>query len=299
MLPKTSGRGFIVFSKTALPRHELDEVLPVSGSSVASINRVKSIIKTHAFPGDDEGDKNTMDEISRHSETEFDCEEEKDERSGTKSKSSFASLVEYLFSFSEVAFLLWKLYQCANRRYDIRQKSIMLGTNKNAEDDNDENEDERKERKRLLLKLNIEKLSSIQKHQLTFIAALRNTNKRRWVSLKNKVVEYNKRMRTINRDKDFLLMGLAYSSNMREFMENEVNELFNDHGQKWKKQMESKKLHEIKLDTTPREEINDKEDSAREDDNKYEVHERILESKQQKKKTKYAKANVSLVTTPS
>ena len=134
-----------MFGKSCLPRHELDLVLPVSGSSVASIQRVKLFIKTGEFPGEEAGNKDTVEEMLEYSETESDSEEvDNDERSGTESKSSFTSSVEYPFTFSEVAFLMWKLYQYADRRYNIGQRSNNLEAIKEADDEDIKYKDNKK-----------------------------------------------------------------------------------------------------------------------------------------------------------
>ena len=296
MQSRASGRGFTVFSKTVLPRHELDLVLPVSGSSVASIQRVKTFIETGVFPGDEEKCKDT-EEMIEEIETESDSEEvEDDEESEAESKSSFTSSVEYPFTFSEVAFLLWKLYQCADRRYHLSHRLIKVEAIKDADDmkykddkkdlHDDDNEEERKERKKLLLKLSIENLSRIQSHQLNFISALSTKNKRRWVGVKNKVVASNRELKNINRNKEFVLMRLTLSSNMREFIDNEVSGLFKHHVKKRKKQIEIRKDPEQKVDTTQTEVREYVEESVKMDENKDEVNKAVMDIKQPKKEKK-------------
>ena len=193
------------------------------------------MIATGAFTGEDNVDKDDTfkdlykEPLEHKSQTDF---QEEQTSKGNKSKSSFTSSVGYPFSFSEVAFLMFKLYQYVDRRYKLRERS---GVGYVKEDDAgyedgwekldvDEIKADLKTKKKLLLKLNIEKLSKMQDLQLNFVPALSTKNKRRWICIKEKVIEEINKQTDKKQDQELLLMRM----DMSEFINIELCELMNE-----------------------------------------------------------------------
>ena len=213
---------------------------------MVSVQEVITLIATGVFTGEDnvdEGDtfKDLYKEpLGRKSQTDF---QEEQTFKGTKSKSSFTSSIVYPFSFSEVAFLMLKLYQCADRRYKLRERS---GVGYVKEDDAgyedggkqldvDEIKADLKTKKKLLLKLNIEKLSKMQDLQLNFVSALSTKNKRRWICITEKVIEEINKQTDKKQDEELLLMRMTVWNDMSEFINIELCELMNEDKDKMKK----------------------------------------------------------------
>ena len=213
---------------------------------MVSVQEVITLIATGVFTGEDIVDKgNTFKELykeplGRKSQTNL---QEEQTFKGTKSKSSFTSSIVYPFSFSEVAFLMLKLYQCADRRYRLRRRT---GVGYVKEDDAgyedggkqldvDEIKADLKTKKKLLLKLNIEKLSKMQDLQLNFVSALSTKNKRRWICIKEKVIEEINKQTDKKQDQELLLMRMTVWNDMSEFINIQLCELMNEDKDKMKK----------------------------------------------------------------
>ena len=237
------------------------------------------MIQRGAFTGEEEDDQDsTFDDLwTEKDDTESDSDTAEDEEiRATESKSSFTSSVGYPFSFSEVAFLLFKLYQCADRRYRLRERADRE-TLKEADETDSYNDDEkedteadRKQKKKLLLKLNIEKLSRMQDLQLNFVSALSTKNKKRWVCIKNKVIKDNNKKRAKKQDRELLLMRMAISNDMSDFINIEFGLLGN------------KKKKKSKINIA----LQDKVKKVKKDDNKINLESSDKEIKQDDLKIK-------------
>ena len=155
------------------------------------LHEVTFLLETGAFTRDTVDEDEISEDLHTFVGNESDIEREVEETETrlSESKSFFTSSVEYPYTFCEVAFLIHKLYQCANRRFKLRDRRNPIESieDKTEEElhkfgkmsDKNDNEAVKKEKKKLLLKLNIEKLSRMQSHQLNFISALSTRNKRR------------------------------------------------------------------------------------------------------------------------
>ena len=241
------------------------------------------MIEKGAFTGKEEDDQDsTFDDFwTENDDTESDSDIAEDEEiRATESKSSFTSSVGYPFSFSEVAFLLFKLYQCADRRYRLRERAD-IETLKEADETESYNDDEkqlekedteadRKQKKELLLKFNIEKLSRMHDLQLNFVSALSTKNKKRWVCIKNKVIKDNNKKRAKKQDRELLLMRMAISNDMSDFINIEFGQLGN------------KKKKKSKINIA----LQDKVKKVKEDDKKINLESSDKEIKQDDLKVK-------------
>ena len=122
--PQVRTRGFTDFDKDPFLEHELDIFLPLPGSSVVPLHEVTFLLETGAFTRDTIDEDDISEDLPTFvgNESDIESEVEETETRLSESKSSFTSSVEYPFTFCEVAFLIHKLYQCANRRFKLRDR---------------------------------------------------------------------------------------------------------------------------------------------------------------------------------
>ena len=225
--------------------HELDMFLPLPGSSVVAFQELNHLIKLGAFTQDVEEDE--LSEITDIDEDVSLDDEDKDYKgneSDNESKSSFTSSVEYPYSFCEVSFLLHKLYQCANKRFDLKSRNVFEELDEDQENISIVADQENKktwkdevakclskvERKKLLLNRKIEKLSRMHAIQLEFLSVLSNVSRSRWLNVVEKVVKSLKEEK--KHDKDLLVLRVAFLQDMTEFINNEIEQFVKQHGPK-------------------------------------------------------------------
>ena len=100
--------------------------------------------------------------------------------------SSFSSSVSYPFTFSEIAFLIWKLSLVINRRFVKLHKR--LTSNEMTMMPRKKDDNETKEDKARLIKLAIEKIAKQQDDNLKMVQTRRNVNLKKWRIVKDKVL---------------------------------------------------------------------------------------------------------------
>ena len=251
-------RGFWKTDEIHTCDHELDKFLPVPGSSVVTLNEVYLLIQQEIEESEEEfHDANIeLEEPNEYPIVDLDDEVDKYSEEDPESRSSFTSSVGYSYSFCEVSFLVYKLSQYLEKKFNLKErkglsskeneKLPIIGEFSGKQRESDTStfitEEKKREKKRLWIMVNVEKLSKVQDCQLAFISIISNKNKNKWINIKEKIIDQMK----IEEDTDLTTMRMLFKKEMRAFIENEVRELKFERI----KSEESEKIAEIKPSKT-------------------------------------------------
>ena len=195
-----------------------------------------SVVGAGAFTKDLIDEDEPSEDLLAETESVWENYKEEKENRILESDFSFSSSVTYPFTFCEVAFLMHKLYQCANRKFNLRKRNIAmadLGEAESNEGDGDVQAGSNKED--IAMEKNIEKISRMQQRQLSFVLALSCKNKERWRHVKDKIVQDMRIKEQQKKDKELLIMRISFLDEMGFFIAKEVEELITLHGNKKKK----------------------------------------------------------------